>query len=97
MHQDVIIYNNRRWNAADLLEKGVVIETPVASELMTRAMDFTAGLKAKGQGPARSAMQPIKQLVYQQVLKQLENKQGMGYGGRQKGVDRAAPPRRSRL
>jgi hypothetical protein len=41
-------------------------------------------------------MGPIKQLVYQQVLKQLESTKGMGYSGRQKGVDRAAPPR-SRL
>ena len=96
MHQDVIIYNSRRWNAADLLEKGVVVETAPAPALMDRALAFAADVKSKGQGPARSAMGPIKQLVYQQVLKQLESTKGMGYSGRQKGVDRAAPPR-SRL
>ncbi len=92
MHQDVIVYNSRRWNAADLVEKEVVIKTAPAAELMATAMEFAESLAPKGSGPARQAMGPIKKLVYKQVLKELESDAGMGYGGRQRGVDKAGLP-----
>eukprot|EP00421_Protoceratium_reticulatum_P011651 CAMPEP_0168399686 /NCGR_PEP_ID=MMETSP0228-20121227/22214_1 /TAXON_ID=133427 /ORGANISM="Protoceratium reticulatum, Strain CCCM 535 (=CCMP 1889)" /LENGTH=245 /DNA_ID=CAMNT_0008413211 /DNA_START=47 /DNA_END=780 /DNA_ORIENTATION=+ len=81
MHQDVIVQNRRRWSGADLLEKGVVVQTAPAAGLLGVAMEFAAGLKAKGQGPARAAMGPIKKLVFRQALGELEGDKGMGYGG----------------
>lgn len=91
MHRDVIVYNIKKWKASELLDKGAIDAVAPAAKVQDRSFELAKQLKIKGQGTARKAMGPIKRLVYKDVVDALQDNAGMGYGGRQKGVDRFAP------
>jgi len=90
MHRDVIVLNSKRWQAADLAERGVIDGMAPANELMAKAIELATSLKPKGTGPARKALGGIKKNVYKDVLGAL-GVGAMGYEARIKGVDRPDP------
>lgn len=90
MHRDVIVLNSKRWNAEDLVKKGVVDVSAPANEVLAKAIEFATALKPKGTGPARAALGGIKKNVYKDVLGAL-GVGAMGYEARIKGVDRPDP------
>ena len=91
MFRDVIIMNNRRWAADELVEREVIESAVPSDEVVPAALELAQTLKAKGVGPARAAMGGIKAAVYKPVLDALEVQGAMGYSGRTKGVDRPDP------
>lgn len=91
LHREVILFNTKRWTAQDLAAHGVVEAAVPASEVLPKALELAASLRAKGQGAARRALGGIKRGVYSEMLKALKAGEDMGYAGRTKGVDRAAP------
>jgi len=76
----------------ELAAKGVVDAAVPAEEVTAKALTLADGLRPKGRGPARGVLGPIKQGVYKEVLDALALGEDMGYSGRIRGVDRAAPP-----
>jgi enoyl-CoA hydratase/carnithine racemase len=92
MHRDVIIYNSKRWVAAELVAEGLVESAyPAGAAVTEAALELAATLKPKGQGAARQAMGGIKRRVYRGVLEALEEGGAMDVGGRTAGVDRPPP------
>eukprot|EP00439_Symbiodinium_sp_Y106_P052371 s2203_g7.t1 len=90
MHRDVLLFNSRRWTGLELLAAGLVDEALVGYEILPRAQTFASWLRAKGTGPARAALGPLKRRLYGEVLNALEGGV-MDFPGRVAGVDRAAP------
>ncbi|CAE7500022.1 ECI1 [Symbiodinium sp. CCMP2456] len=90
MHRDVLLFNSRRWTGLELLAAGLVDEAVVGYEVLPRAQAFAAWLRAKGTGPARAALGPLKRRLYGEVLNALEGGV-MDFPGRVAGVDRASP------
>ena len=91
MYRDVIIMNNRRWVADELVEREVIESAVPSDQVVPAALELAQALKVKGVGPARAAMGGIKAAVYKPVLDALEVQGAMGYSGRTKGVDRPDP------
>jgi enoyl-CoA hydratase/carnithine racemase len=92
MHREVIVFNSKRWTGDELAARGVVESSVPAEEVTARALELAAGLRPKGQGAARKVLGSIKAAVYKEVLDELAAGEDMNYGGRTRGVDRAAPP-----
>jgi len=92
MHREVIVFNSRRWTGDELAARGVVESSVPAAEVTARALELAASLRPKGRGAARRVLGSIKAAVYKEVLDELATGEDMNYGGRTRGVDRAAPP-----
>eukprot|EP00929_Paragymnodinium_shiwhaense_P075382 TRINITY_DN38533_c0_g1_i1.p1 TRINITY_DN38533_c0_g1~~TRINITY_DN38533_c0_g1_i1.p1 ORF type:complete len:352 (-),score=67.21 TRINITY_DN38533_c0_g1_i1:208-1239(-) len=94
MHRDVILFNSKRWTAAELVDRGVVDITVKASEVLPRALELAESLRPKGRGPARNALGGIKRGLYKDVLEALTEAGDdlMDLSGTTKGVDRPPAP-----
>jgi len=97
MHREVILFNTKRWVGPELAARGIVDAAVPSSEVVPKALEMAAALVPKGRGPARKALSGIKHGVYKEVVDAVEQGGDMGYEGRVKGVDRAAPPLASNL
>lgn len=97
MHRDVILLNTKRWSADELAATGAVDVAVPCADVLPRAMELAAKLKAKGQGPARKALGGIKRGLYKNVLDALAAGGEMDTAGRTRGIDRAAPVPTSKL
>lgn len=97
MHRDVILFNARKWNAQDLLQQGAIDALAPSGEVLGKALEMAKQLQSKGQDSARKALQGLKKGLYKEVLEACEQGGDMGYVGRVKGIDRAAPITASKL
>ena len=94
MHREVICFNSTRWVADQLLKHNVVDRAVPAVQVLGESIKMANLLKLKGEGPSRSAMEPIKRKVYMQVLAALNNdeKALMNFNGRTESHNYAPPP-----
>ncbi|CAE7178496.1 fadJ [Symbiodinium pilosum] len=71
----------KRYQSEELKAKGVVEDTPPASELYPAAMDLAKSLRSKGKDPkTRETMHGIKRNLYKDVIAVLgQNVQDMGF------------------
>lgn len=89
LHTDVIVLNRRRLDAEALLQEGVIDSAPEPPAIFTEARAITLALRAKGRGPARTALGKIKCRLYAHVLAACDEA-GMELQGRPRGLDRPA-------
>jgi enoyl-CoA hydratase/carnithine racemase len=91
MHRDVIVFG-KRYNAGDLLSRGVVDAAVPAAKVRASALAMATELTAKGQNATyRRAMHGIKLNLYASAHAQLMNSvASMGFENKPKGMDRPA-------
>eukprot|EP00662_Eupelagonemidae_sp_cell21_P021411 gene21411-11216_t len=96
MHREVIVFNSRRWQAAELVQHHVVDHSCPPEQVTEQAALLAERLAPKGRGAARKVMQSIKRRVYKDCIDALAAAGDgpdsvMSLSGRTKGVAYAAP------